>query len=179
VLAQDAQLGPGRRAPPLAPGLNVALWDYSDAAPTSAGGGTDVIQPPRYWLSPRALLSAMSTSDPADVLACQSRLPGGHEAVAFLNTSTGSAHTVTFDPGAPLSGLPGPAPAGAPSSHRWRECATSCLAREICGIRLRNFTLNSHTEIISAVYHVSHVSSAVSFHVRLLAFSPRLFAQIS
>ncbi|HET9969665.1 MAG TPA: hypothetical protein VFQ68_15630, partial [Streptosporangiaceae bacterium] len=40
----------------------------------------------------------------AGVLAWQSRLPGGHEAVAFLNTSTSSARTVTFRPGAPLSG---------------------------------------------------------------------------
>ncbi len=53
---------------------------------------------------PHALLSAMGTSDPADVLAYQSRLPGGHEAVAFLNTSTSAARTVTFRPGTPLSG---------------------------------------------------------------------------
>jgi hypothetical protein len=53
---------------------------------------------------PHAVLSAMGTSDPADVLAYQSRLPGGHEAVAFLNTSTSSAKTVTFRPAAPLSG---------------------------------------------------------------------------
>jgi hypothetical protein len=53
---------------------------------------------------PHAVLSAMGTSDPADVLAYQSRLPGGHEAVAFLNTSTSSARTVTFRPAGPLSG---------------------------------------------------------------------------
>jgi hypothetical protein len=46
----------------------------------------------------------MSTSDPADVLAYQSRLPGGREALAFLNTNTSSAKTVTFSPGTPLSG---------------------------------------------------------------------------
>jgi hypothetical protein len=53
---------------------------------------------------PHAVLAAMSTSDPADVLAYQSRLPGGHEAVAFLNTGTSPAQTVTFRPGTPLSG---------------------------------------------------------------------------
>jgi hypothetical protein len=53
---------------------------------------------------PHAVLAAMGTSDPADVLAYQSRLPGGHEAVAFLNTSTSSAQTVTFRPVVPLSG---------------------------------------------------------------------------
>ena len=31
-------------------------------------------------------------------------LPGGQEAVAFLNTNTSSAQTVTFRPGVPLSG---------------------------------------------------------------------------
>ena len=53
---------------------------------------------------PGALLAAMGTSDPADVLAFQSRLPGGREAVALLNTSTSSARTVTFRSGLPLSG---------------------------------------------------------------------------
>jgi len=53
---------------------------------------------------PGALLSAMGTSDAADVLAYQSRLPGGQEAVAFINTSTSSAETVGFRPGAPLRG---------------------------------------------------------------------------
>lgn len=53
---------------------------------------------------PHAALAPMPTSDPAGVLAYQSRLPDGHEAVAFLNTSTSSARTVTFRPGAPLSG---------------------------------------------------------------------------
>ena len=51
-----------------------------------------------------ASLAAMATSDPADVLAFQSRLPGGQEAVALLNTSTSSARTVTFRSGLPLSG---------------------------------------------------------------------------
>jgi len=53
---------------------------------------------------PRALLAAMDTSDPADVLAYQSRLPDGREAVAFINTSTASAEHVTFRPDAPLTG---------------------------------------------------------------------------
>jgi len=53
---------------------------------------------------PHALLSAMATSDPADVLAFQARLPDGREAVAVLNTSTSSAETVSFRPDAPLYG---------------------------------------------------------------------------
>jgi hypothetical protein len=55
-------------------------------------------------VQPNAVLATMGTSDPADVLAYQSRLPGGTEAVAFLNTNTSSARTVTFSPGTPLSG---------------------------------------------------------------------------
>jgi hypothetical protein len=53
---------------------------------------------------PGALLTAIGTSDPADVLAFQSRLPGGKEAIALLNTNTSLARTVTFRPGLPLSG---------------------------------------------------------------------------
>jgi hypothetical protein len=53
---------------------------------------------------PGALLAAMGTSDPADVLAFQSRLPGGQEGVALLNTSTSSARTVTFRSGLPRTG---------------------------------------------------------------------------
>ncbi len=53
---------------------------------------------------PGALLAAMGTSDPADVLAFQSRLPGGQKAVALLNTSTSSARTVTFRSGLPRAG---------------------------------------------------------------------------
>ena len=53
---------------------------------------------------PHALLSALGTSDPADVLAFQSRLPGGQEAVAFLNTNASAAQKVTFRPAEPLSG---------------------------------------------------------------------------
>jgi len=53
---------------------------------------------------PGAVLATMGTSDPADVLAYQSLLPGGREAVAFLNTSTSSAQTVSFGPGVPLRG---------------------------------------------------------------------------
>ena len=55
-------------------------------------------------VQPNAVLATMGTSDRADVLAYQSRLPGGREAVAFLNTNTSSAKTVTFSPGTPLSG---------------------------------------------------------------------------
>jgi hypothetical protein len=53
---------------------------------------------------PGALLAAMGTSDPADVLAFQSRLPGGQEAVALLNSSTSSARTVTFRSSLPRAG---------------------------------------------------------------------------
>jgi hypothetical protein len=55
-------------------------------------------------VQPGAVLAAMGTSDPADVLAYQSRLPSGGEAVAFINTNTSSARTVTFSPGTALSG---------------------------------------------------------------------------
>ncbi len=53
---------------------------------------------------PHALLSSIPTSDAADVLAYRSLLPGGKQAVAFINTNTGSPETVHFNPGAPLSG---------------------------------------------------------------------------
>jgi len=63
----------------------------------------DVIQP-LLQARPHALLSALGTSDPADVLAFQSLLPGGQEAVAFLNTITSAAKKVTFHPAEPLPG---------------------------------------------------------------------------
>jgi hypothetical protein len=53
---------------------------------------------------PRAVLAPISTSDPADVLAYESVLPGGKHAVAFINTNTSSAETVTFRPYAALFG---------------------------------------------------------------------------
>ena len=53
---------------------------------------------------PRAVLGTVRTSDPADVLAYESVLPDGKHAVAFINTSTSSAKTVTFKPWAGLSG---------------------------------------------------------------------------
>jgi hypothetical protein len=53
---------------------------------------------------PGARLSALGTSDPADVIAWQSQLPGGAEAVALLNTNTSSSETVTFRPLQPLVG---------------------------------------------------------------------------
>jgi hypothetical protein len=53
---------------------------------------------------PGALLAAMRTSDAADVLAYQTRLPGGKEAVAFINSNTSSAETVNFRADAPLRG---------------------------------------------------------------------------
>jgi hypothetical protein len=53
---------------------------------------------------PGARLGFLATSDPAEVLAYQSVLPGGGHAVAFLNLDPGGAHTVTF---AAPSGLTG------------------------------------------------------------------------
>jgi hypothetical protein len=50
------------------------------------------------------VLSTLATSDPSGVLAFESVLPDGKHALAFLNTSTGSAETVTFRPRAALSG---------------------------------------------------------------------------
>ena len=51
---------------------------------------------------PHALLATLGTSDPADVLAYQALLPGGKHAVAFINTNTSAAESVTFH--APLFG---------------------------------------------------------------------------
>jgi hypothetical protein len=51
---------------------------------------------------PGAFLGTLDTSDPADILAYQSRLPGGQQAVAFINTNTSTAQTVGFR--APLPG---------------------------------------------------------------------------
>jgi hypothetical protein len=51
---------------------------------------------------PHAVLGTLDTSDPTDVLAFQSVLPGGGHAVAFINTNTSAATTVTFT--APLTG---------------------------------------------------------------------------
>jgi hypothetical protein len=53
---------------------------------------------------PHALLGTLPTSDPSDVLGFQSALPDGRHAVAFINISTRSAATVTFQPSAALSG---------------------------------------------------------------------------
>jgi hypothetical protein len=53
---------------------------------------------------PGAVLGAIGTSDPADVLAYESVLPTGRHAVALINTSTSSARTVTFTTFAGLHG---------------------------------------------------------------------------
>jgi hypothetical protein len=53
---------------------------------------------------PYALLGTLGTSDPTDVLAYQSSLSRGKEAVAFINTNTSGSETVTFHPDAPLFG---------------------------------------------------------------------------
>ena len=86
-------------------GLNTAPWDYVYAANTSAGGGVDIIQPLLKAASVDMLrYGGGSTSDTADVLAYESVLPGGRHAVAFINTNTSSAETVTFRPCAALFG---------------------------------------------------------------------------
>lgn len=51
---------------------------------------------------PGAVLSAIRTSDPADVLAYESVTPGGRHVVAFINTNTGSTKRVTYHPFASL-----------------------------------------------------------------------------
>jgi hypothetical protein len=51
---------------------------------------------------PHALLATLGTSDPSDVLAYQALLPSGKYAVAFINTNTSTAESVTFH--APLFG---------------------------------------------------------------------------
>jgi hypothetical protein len=45
---------------------------------------------------PSAKLAALATSDPANVMAWQSTLANGKTAVAFINTNTTAAQTVTF-----------------------------------------------------------------------------------
>jgi hypothetical protein len=51
---------------------------------------------------PHALLDTLSTSDPSDVLGYQALVPGAKYTVAFINTNTSSAETVSFH--APLFG---------------------------------------------------------------------------
>jgi hypothetical protein len=53
---------------------------------------------------PHAALAAIGTSDPSDVLGYESVLPNGAHAVAFINTNTSSAETITFRPYVGLSG---------------------------------------------------------------------------
>jgi hypothetical protein len=101
---------------------NVSWWDMNNYGNTGASCGAPDFgmftsdSPPApetpyygYLLAsvlaqPRALLGAMATSDPADVIGYQALLPGGNEAVAFLNTNTSAAETVRFTPRVPLSG---------------------------------------------------------------------------
>ena len=51
---------------------------------------------------PGAALGAIKTSDPADVLAYESVMPGGRHVVAFINTNTASTKGVTYHPFASL-----------------------------------------------------------------------------
>jgi hypothetical protein len=101
---------------------SVDWWDMNNYGNTGAtctnpdygmftSGSPPVPETPYYGYllaallaQPHALLGAMTTSDPADVLAYQSLLPGGQEAVAFINTNTTSAQTVRFRAALPLSG---------------------------------------------------------------------------
>jgi hypothetical protein len=53
---------------------------------------------------PHAVLGTLNTSNPSNVLAYESVLPGGKHAVAFINTNTSSAEKVAFKPWAGLSG---------------------------------------------------------------------------
>jgi len=98
---------------------NVDWWDMNKEGSTSSpcsspdygmfsSSSPPVAQTPYYGYvlasklaQPGAVLATMSTSDPADVLGYQSSLPGGHKAVAFINT--GAARTVTFSPATALS----------------------------------------------------------------------------
>ncbi|MBV9380988.1 MAG: hypothetical protein JO242_09985, partial [Streptosporangiaceae bacterium] len=102
--------------------VSVDWWDMNNYGNTGAActgadfgmftsGSPPVPETPYYGYllasllaQPHAELAAMNTSDPADVLAYQSRLPGGGEAVAFINTSTVSPETVTFRSVEPLRG---------------------------------------------------------------------------
>jgi hypothetical protein len=52
---------------------------------------------------PNAKLAALGT-DSSDIVAYQSALPGGKHALAFINTNTSSARTVTFRPSPALTG---------------------------------------------------------------------------
>lgn len=60
--------------------------------------------PTSVLAQPHAVLGAIPTSDPSDVLAYESILPDGEHAVAFINTGTSSAQKVTFQPYAALFG---------------------------------------------------------------------------
>ena len=53
---------------------------------------------------PHAVLGTIQTSDPSGVLAYESVVPGDRHAVAFINTNTSAAQTVTFRPWAGLFG---------------------------------------------------------------------------
>ena len=101
---------------------SVDWWDmnnYGNAASTCtspdygmfSSGAPPFAETPYYGYvlasilaKPGARLSPLATSDPADVVAWQSELPRGGEAVAFLNTNTSAPETVTFGPVPPLVG---------------------------------------------------------------------------
>jgi hypothetical protein len=102
--------------------VSVDWWDMdnggnSGAACTNAdfgmftSGSPPAPQTPYYGYllasvlaRPGALLSAMPTSNPRVVLAYQSRLPDGGEAVAFINTRTNRSQRVRFSPQVRLRG---------------------------------------------------------------------------
>lgn len=98
---------------------SVDWWDlnnYGNTGPTCTGSDYGLFtsaSPPApetpyygYVLAsllaqPQAVLSALPTSDPADVLGFRSLLPDGQQAVALINTNTSSAETITFRPSLP------------------------------------------------------------------------------
>lgn len=102
--------------------VSVDWWDMDNGGNSGAtctnadfgmftSGWPPVPETPYYGYSlasvlarPGALLAAMPTSNPRVVLAYQSRLPGGGEAVAFINTRTHWSQRVRFTPQVRLRG---------------------------------------------------------------------------
>ncbi len=102
---------------------SVAWWDMNNYGNTGAtctnpdfgmftSGSPPAPETPYYGYllasvlaQPHALLSAMITADPSDILAYQSRQAGGKQAIAFINTNSSSSQKVSFHPDERLSGL--------------------------------------------------------------------------
>ena len=87
----------------------LAILATSATGATSAGADTAPVMPSSAPLGLNTapwdyVYAANTTSDTADGPAYESVLPGGKHAVAFINTSTRSAETVTLRPYAALFG---------------------------------------------------------------------------